>query len=544
VATKLFLKNTTTNGITVAGTNTYDMDITAPASADTCVVNTTASGTEIQFTKTAGGNVVQWVSGRVPAGGFTLTNTDISINALENNMSANIGGRYRVFKITKAGVVTELASGPFDDGVEFGTVDGVMTWTGDVTDTAFAEDDRVLLRLYITNVGTMATGFTGTLQFNGASAGTSDCFFDLNENVTFKTNQSRYYVGGAANWDGTAGTKWAGVDGGTGGATVPTTNEDVFFTATSGAVTVTRATTSSNCRHLDCTGFTGTITGSQAMQCNGNLKLVAGMTFSDTGTWAFGGTSSQTVTMGGKSFGNDIEFNAAGGTWQLQDGLTTTGALSLTNGTLDTNGQAVSSVSFVSSNSNTRALTLGATVWSITGTAAATLWNIATSTGMTLSAGTSEIKFTGNSTSDKTFAGGGLTYNNVTNDTNGTGKFIVSGANTFNVFDVAKTNNSRTVQFPPATVNTFTSFKRTAGTGHTLQSSGAGVHELTQISGTNSVSNLTIDHSIATGGASWQALTSNTNVDGGVNTGWIFAAGSEQPKPFQPWYQQAPIMAQ
>ena len=40
----------------------------------------------------------------------------------------------------------------------------------------------------------------------------------------------RYWVGGTANWDGTAGTKWATSSGGLGGASVPTSADDVFFT--------------------------------------------------------------------------------------------------------------------------------------------------------------------------------------------------------------------------------------------------------------------------------------------------------------------------
>jgi hypothetical protein len=43
----------------------------------------------------------------------------------------------------------------------------------------------------------------------------------------------RYWVGGTANWDGTSGTKWSATSGGAGGASVPTSADDVFFDATS-----------------------------------------------------------------------------------------------------------------------------------------------------------------------------------------------------------------------------------------------------------------------------------------------------------------------
>lgn len=40
---------------------------------------------------------------------------------------------------------------------------------------------------------------------------------------------NRYWVGGNANWDATAGTKWATTSGGAGGAAVPTAADDVFW---------------------------------------------------------------------------------------------------------------------------------------------------------------------------------------------------------------------------------------------------------------------------------------------------------------------------
>ena len=41
----------------------------------------------------------------------------------------------------------------------------------------------------------------------------------------------RYWVGGTAAWDGTAGTKWALTSGGAGGQAIPTSADDVFFDA-------------------------------------------------------------------------------------------------------------------------------------------------------------------------------------------------------------------------------------------------------------------------------------------------------------------------
>jgi hypothetical protein len=181
MATKLFLRNTALNGI---GSTYLDMLTTAGAGIDTIVVDTAASGTEIQWTVSSGGAVRQWVSQPV-AVAFTLTTCDVSIWALESNMNANCGGRFRLFKRESNGTETELGGGPFNDGVEFGTVATEMAWIGNVTDTAFAVGDRILLKLYITNIGTMAGAFSCTLSFNAADAATGDSFLNLNENVVF-----------------------------------------------------------------------------------------------------------------------------------------------------------------------------------------------------------------------------------------------------------------------------------------------------------------------------------------------------------------------
>lgn len=190
MATKLFLRNTSASGVSDSGVTYYDLLTEAGASSDVAVRNTVASGTELQMKKAdADSNVIAWISGRVPSGGFTLTTTDISCWFKEANMSANAGGRYRVFKRTAAGSLTELGGGPFNDGVEFSTASSEMTWTGDVTDTAFAENDRIVVKVYLTNAGgTMGADYECTLTFNAADGSSGDSFFNIAETVAFKSD--------------------------------------------------------------------------------------------------------------------------------------------------------------------------------------------------------------------------------------------------------------------------------------------------------------------------------------------------------------------
>lgn len=101
-------------------------------------------------------------------------------------MTTNCGGRYRVFKWVPDNIVTELGGGPFNDGVEFSTSSTEMTWVGNVTDTFFEEDSRLILRVYITNVGTMGTG-TCSIDGDAPDGDPFDSFFNIAETVTFKS---------------------------------------------------------------------------------------------------------------------------------------------------------------------------------------------------------------------------------------------------------------------------------------------------------------------------------------------------------------------
>ena len=118
---------------------------------------------------------------------------------------------------------------------------------------------------------------------------------------------NRYWVGGTDNWDGTAGSKWSATSGGTGGASVPTSSDDVFFDANSGnyTITVTGAGTA-NFNNLNCTGFTGTLvnnSGSFSGNSYGNITLGSGMTF--TGGFYIRGNC--TLTTNGVSMDSHFE---------------------------------------------------------------------------------------------------------------------------------------------------------------------------------------------------------------------------------------------
>lgn len=273
---------------------------------------------------------------------------------------------------------------------------------------------------------------------------------------------NRFWVGGTATWDATAGTKWATTSGGAGGAAVPTAADDVFFDGASGAGNITIGA-SVACRSLNCTGFTGTLThdsftlsigDATAGASNIALKFVAGMTYTIVSAAnsfiSFKSTSAtvQTIDTGGKTLGS-WDVNGAGSSYQLISSNTTNAGstVTLASGTLNTNGQTCSWGFFNGSGATTRTLTLGASQITLTG-GAGTHWNFGTApTGLTFNRGTSLITF--NPTSSLTFAGGNQTfYDVVFNHFGGTG-MTINGSNTFRnlTFNAAVSNyNNTTMQ--------------------------------------------------------------------------------------------------
>ena len=80
MSTDLFMRSTTTNGITDTGDGiVYDLIATSGGSPTGTVTNTAASGTNIQCTDTAGGSTIAFITGRIPAGGVTLTGAGVGV---------------------------------------------------------------------------------------------------------------------------------------------------------------------------------------------------------------------------------------------------------------------------------------------------------------------------------------------------------------------------------------------------------------------------------------------------------------------------------
>jgi hypothetical protein len=236
---------------------------------------------------------------------------------------------------------------------------------------------------------------------------------------------NRFWVGGTGNWDAATTTHWSATTGGAGGASVPTTTDDVFFNANSGAGTVTVTSASIIINSLDMTGFAQTLAGSAAISIatvtNGTSVVCK---FAGTITWTGQlnldalSTATITLTSNAKTLSSIAMGNTAStstGTYVFADGLTvgTAATISLVRGTLHVSGAADSSTLthswglFASVNGNTRSLFLGNASITITGTG--TSWS--TGSTITLTPGTSTITF--NNAAAGAIDFGGKTFNSV-----------------------------------------------------------------------------------------------------------------------------------
>lgn len=339
---------------------------------------------------------------------------------------------------------------------------------------------------------------------------------------------NRYWVGGTATWDGTAGTKWALTSGGAGGEAVPTASDDVFFDANSGANTVTISGTRV-AKSITCTGFTGTLAGTAtpALTLSGNLTLSTGMTVTYTGTTTFNATA--TITSNGKTLG-PVTVNGSGITVTLGDALNLgTTTLTITQGTFTTSASNYSVTAGVlsSSNSNVRTITLNGSTVTLNQTSG---FDCGTSTNLTLNAGTSTINCIP-SFGNSTFSGGGLTYYNVSIGGVNNETQTINGANTYNNLTINNRVNNGTnravISANQTVTGTFTcnGTQTLAHRRYWIYSSVAGTNRTITAAAIN-IFGTDFRNITGAGAASWDD-SSRTNYwgDAGGNSGITFATG-------------------
>ncbi|WP_409188444.1 hypothetical protein [Bradyrhizobium sp. RDM4] len=340
---------------------------------------------------------------------------------------------------------------------------------------------------------------------------------------------SKFWVGGGTNasWNSSPVTNWANSSGGAGNQTAPVAGDSVFFDGNSGTG-VLSLNVSISLATLDCTGSKNQIQHGSSITItisSGNLILPTGVggTYTHLGftsVFAMTGTSgTQQLKTNGNALGS-LTINGVGGTTQLQDALTATTAnavLTLTNGTFDAQGFAVSLFSFSSSNSNTRVLK-GSGAWTISGTGG-TPWNTLTPTALDLSNFSASITISGTPIAATTFAFGSLTYSGGLTINANTSIFhrVISGSNTFGSLSI---NGPQVLSLPASFTQTISAaFTINGGAGseiYMFSSTIALASIISCVSGACSFSWAAFHDITFSGGASF---TANNSFDLGHNTG-------------------------
>ncbi len=413
--------------------------------------------------------------------GSAITNLTVTANAATFNFNSG-GGFSRVIgrNLNWNGASFTMGS-TANGGIEFqdmGTwfnftrtglaqkADNSFWWTGTATFTGtFTLNSNSLLnRILISSAarGTSATisaasvVITNEVDFmdiTGAGAATwtvagtgatylGDC--GGNSGITFTTPVTQTNTGATGNWSDV--TKWT--------SRVPLPQDNVIIITGSGTITGDMPRQG---KDINFTGFTGTYAAGINTEVFGSYTLSSGMTWGAVASWGMSGRGSHTLTTAGKTFTSTTTFNGFGGTYTLQDPLTSTGSVQLFSGTLDTNSLNVTSLAFSSSSTTARSLILGTTTWTITQTTAATVWNMSSFALGSVSAASSTIIIGTASANTRTFAGGDQTYGTLQYTLAGsTGQLNISGNNTFNAgIGFSDTTNARTLGLAAGSTQTF-----------------------------------------------------------------------------------------
>ena len=272
---------------------------------------------------------------------------------------------------------------------------------------------------------------------------------------------------------------------------------------------------SGNYSSVNFTGFTGTWYIVNGVSIYGNLTLCTGMTNSVTvADITFRATAgSQAITTNGVTINVPIVINAPGAVLATNDAFTSTSSFSINSYTPFYPGGSLTVSSYYSASTTYAYYNY---TFTITGSGACfTQVNVAAGVNYDI---TTPITLT--SSSPKTFAGGGSSFGRI--NQGGTGALTISGNNTF--AGITNSVQPSTITFTAGTTQTVTLFgvKGTAGNLVTLNSTTPGTRfTISQSSGKNILSYLSIQDSAVTGGAKFFAGATSTNVSN--NLGWIFA---------------------
>jgi hypothetical protein len=272
---------------------------------------------------------------------------------------------------------------------------------------------------------------TNAVDLSAITGGSGDC--QGNTNITFTTAASQISAA-TDNWSTLA--TW---QDGVGTDRVPLPQDDVSCSHT---VTVDMPRIG---KSITFTG-TPTVTLSVSISIYGSLTLASGMTYTGKHAEIFMGRGNYNLTSAGKTL-YSVFISAPNGTLSFQDDIVLNNLLRQYIGSLVTNSHMVTAGLFYTGELGplVRTINLGSSTIIFNATTAVKKWLINNAVNLTLDTGTSTIILTNSGTNAQTFAGGGLTYNNVVVKGAGDYNLTVTGNNTFNTLTIDATEAIKTI---------------------------------------------------------------------------------------------------
>lgn len=193
MATTIYLTNTADTKDDGVTDEQLVAQIGSPGSGlSTGTANTTASGTSITLTRSAGGDFLVWYTPPLNAVSIGATSITMNFWMSESNMSANVSARvvielWRQVSPPAWTFISTILNN--NRAVELPvTTRAAQNWSATATSTTVQAGDAIAIYMVGGNAGTMASGFTFNGGFGGATGGADgDSFVTFTETITEQT---------------------------------------------------------------------------------------------------------------------------------------------------------------------------------------------------------------------------------------------------------------------------------------------------------------------------------------------------------------------
>lgn len=462
---------TITTGITVSINNTGPFSLTLGSSAVSIAGSNTLSSSSSaapSMTVNAGTSTITLTNGSAIFGfaGQTLTWYNVTRSSASSGgifYGDNTFNNLTFTAPTTTGVANLLLSGNQ-------TVNGTLALGGGTSVTQRLGFISNTIGTQRTITAAAVTGLTDIdfrdINATGAADWTTgtrlgDC--GGNTGITFPAAKSVYWnLAGTQNWSATA---WATGSGGTPDINnFPLAQDTAVFddTGSVGTVTINAAW---NIGTINAGGRTSAwiLAGSGAPAIYGDIVYGSGITTTIAAGYSFSGRGLQTYTTAGKTVTNFFSVRKPSGTLQHGDAYTSSSGnvTQVTLGNYATQNYNISCLGINSNNSDTRSITLGTSVLTLS---ESTAINFLNPTNLTFSGASSTINLT--ATTVKNFNGGGQAFGTVSSTGGTTNLLLISGSNTFG----ALTNSAFTyLMFVSGTTQTVTNFTYSGASGNVVR---------------------------------------------------------------------------